>query len=252
MLDPDFISTGFASTIQDTSKFTRFQVVGERSSGTNYVKRLLGRNTALRPTEDLGWKHGFAHALAIPADLVVIGVVRRADDWARSMHSKPWHCTPKLQSLAFSQFIEAEWDTIIDRPRYFAGAKEAGLLGQPLMHDRHPLTGEKFANLFELRASKLTGLLSYFSRDCSFILLRLEDVIADPEAMLGKILGCLEGATQRSDFRPVIKRLGSKFKPSVEQRFATPDGMSNADMRVLLKSVNTDQEDALGYAYSRM
>ena len=71
---------------------TRFQVVGERSSGTNYVKRLLGRNTGLKPTEALGWKHGGPQALAIPADLLVVICVRHAGDWARSMHRGPLVC----------------------------------------------------------------------------------------------------------------------------------------------------------------
>jgi hypothetical protein len=61
----------------------------------------------MRPSDALGWKHGFAQALAIPADLAVICVTRNAADWALSMHAKPWHAVPALQALAFSDFIRA-------------------------------------------------------------------------------------------------------------------------------------------------
>ncbi|WP_373488146.1 hypothetical protein, partial [Blastomonas sp.] len=66
MIPPDFATTGILAPRAASVPITRFQVLGERSSGTNFVKRLLGRNSTLRPTEDLGWKHRFPHAAAIP------------------------------------------------------------------------------------------------------------------------------------------------------------------------------------------
>jgi len=249
MLDPEFARTGFTCMRPTATKITRFQVLGERSSGTNYVKRLLGRNTALTPTEALGWKHGFPHALAIPPDLAVIGVVRNAQDWARSMHAKPWHCSPALQSLELSDFLRAPWDTCVDRPRYFDGAKEAGTLGQPLMHDRHPLTGQQFDNLFELRKAKLDGLLSYANRACCFVLLRLEDVVAAPEHMLERVQTALDLPPRTQPFRPVFKRLGSKFKPSVQTRPDTPKQLTPSDLALLKTLIDPAQEQLLGYRY---
>lgn len=249
MLDPDFARTGFASVIPDGAQITRFHVLGERSSGTNYVKRLLGRNTSLNPTEALGWKHGFVQTRAIPADLLVVGVVRRADDWLRSMHAKPWHCSPTLQSLEFSKFIRAEWDTIIDRPRYFDGAEAAGEVGQPLMQDRHPLTGARFENLLALRQAKLHVLLSFTRRDCAFILLRMEDVIAAPEQTLARITTALNQPITNQTFRPVVKRLGSKFKPSVPNRPETPTNLPEADKDWMRSAIDIAQERHLGYLY---
>lgn len=84
---------------------TRYQVFGERSSGINFVKRLIGRNMPLLPTEELGWKHGFPQMTAVPPDTLVVCVTRNAVDWARSMHAKPWHCTPEMQRRAFSRSL---------------------------------------------------------------------------------------------------------------------------------------------------
>lgn len=226
---------------------TCFQVLGERSSGTNFVKRLLGRNSGLQPTESLGWKHGFPQAMAIPADLAVICVVRNAVDWALSMHSKPWHTVPELQRLSFSDFIRAPWQTIIDRPRYFDDA--AGITGQPLLQDRDPVTGAMFENLFALRRAKLASLMGYLNRDCTCVVVRMEDIQIDPERRIDDLLATLGQPARTTPFRQIGKRLGSKFKPAVEQRPETPDQMLPSDLAYLQAQLERDEEARLGYFY---
>lgn len=243
-LPDSFATTGFHATCTG-DKITRYQVVGERSSGTNFVKRLLGRNTALTPGEDLGWKHGFPHMRAVPANLAVICVVRSPLTWARSMHAKPWHTTPALQKLAFSDFIRAPWDTIIDRPRYFDKAE--GDIGQALQFDRDPLTGKRFDNLFALRTAKLRGALTHLNRDCTCIVLRMEEATTDPEATLTRLCTALD-TQPNATFRPVVKRLGSKFKPAVNNRPDTPKDLSPQDRAFVQQATDTPLETALGYA----
>lgn len=249
MTDTPFARSGFLARIRPGATISRYHVLGERSSGTNFAKRLLGRNSDLTPTELLGWKHGFPHGLGIPQDLVVIGMVRKADDWARSMHVKPWHCSPHMQSLDFSDFIRCEWDTYVDRFRYFPEAKKMNVIGEPLQHDRHPITGRKFANIFKLRQAKLAGLLGYLDRNCSFILIKMETATAQPQDTADKILQVIGATRTQTDFRPVHKRLGSNFKASVEDRPSTPKELSAEDMAFLKKQVSLSQEQALGYTY---
>lgn len=249
MIPVDFPETGFHAINPSKGLITRFQVLGERSSGTNFVKRLLGKNSALKPTEDLGWKHGFPHTAGIPEDLAVICTVRRADTWALSMHAKPWHTVPALQQLGFPDFIRAPWDTIIDRPRYFPGAEAAGLVGRPLQHDRNPLTGQRFPNLFALRRAKLYGHLSYLKRDCTAILLCMETAQAEPEATLDALLMAMGQPLRTAPFSPVQKRLGSKFLPAVSDRPKTPKRMGGQGLRFLCKNVDLRLEAALGYHY---
>lgn len=226
---------------------TRFQVLGERSSGTNLANRLFARNTPMEPGAVLGWKHGFPGMLAIPDDLAVICVVRNAVDWALSMHAKPWHAIPDLQALGFPAFIRAPWQTIIDRPRYFDGAK--GLSGQVLQQDRSPLDGTVFANLFKLRNAKLIGLQTYLARDCTCVFLRLETLQADPRSTLDAVLAGLGHGSRSETFRPVTKRLGSRFKPAIASRPAPPDRISAEDIAFLRDQCDADQERALGYSY---
>ncbi|WGW02935.1 hypothetical protein [Tropicibacter oceani] len=249
MIAQDFPRTGW-QFMPGPQVPTRYQVFGERSSGTNFVKRLIGRNSALRPIEDLGWKHGFPHMTAIPPDVAVICVVRDARDWARSMHAKPWHCPPDMQALGFSQFIRAEWRTLADRPRYFPQVAALGGQGQPLQHDRHPLTGRPFADLFALRQAKLQGLLSFFERGCTVVFCRLEAVQAAPQVFLEALHEGLGVPAPDSAFRPVLKRLGSKFLPAIDQRPETPSQLDQADLAYLLGRIDPAQETALGYDYT--
>lgn len=226
----------------------QFQVMGERSSGTNYVKRLVDNNCALDTSEALGWKHGVPGMLAIPADLTVICAFRAADRWALSMHAKPWHARPPLQALGFSDFIRAPWDTRVDRPRYFPWADAPEYRGQPLQADRHPVTGEMFADLFELRAVKMATLLSFALRHSSVVFVRMEAVLDAPTAFLDD-LGAALDLPARDGFKPVTKRLGAKFKPAVGTRPETPAEMSAEDRAYMLSRLDLGTEAAMGYAY---
>ncbi|OZB17414.1 MAG: hypothetical protein B7X55_06425 [Rhodobacterales bacterium 34-62-10] len=246
MIPDNFAATGLHVAGNGTRP-TRFQVLGERSSGTNYVKRLLGRNTALTPTEALGWKHAHPHATAIPADLAVICVTRHAVPWALSMHAKPWHCPPAMQALAFSDFIRAPWETVVDRARYFGGAVD--LLGQPLQLDRDPVSGLPYPDLAALRTAKLRGLTSYANRGCTFVLLRMEQAVTQPAAVLAAICTGLDLPAPNTPLRPVVKRLGSKFLPAVPDRPQPPKQMQTADLDWLRDRLDMGLEARLGYSY---
>lgn len=227
----------------------RFHVLGERSSGTNFVKRILGRNTDLTPTEALGWKHGFPNATAIPADMVVVVAIRDARAWARSMHAKPWHSEAPLQRLEFSDFIRAEWRTIADRDRYFPKDAELGIRGQPLQHDRHPMTGLPFENLFALRRAKLWSHLSYLNRGCSVVLCRMEDTIANPDVFLQQFRAAMAMPAVDTPPQKVVKRLGANFRAAVNTRPDTPKEFPPEDMDFLRANVVVKLEQALGYDY---
>ncbi len=247
-LPSDFADTGFFATRAADTPITRYQVLGERSSGTNFVKRLIGRNTRLKPTEVLGWKHGFAHMMAVPQNMAVICVVRAADTWTRSMFDKPWHTTPQMQALPFGDFIRAPWDTHIDRPRYFEGLIANGSSGAILQQDRDPATGARFDTLFALRTAKLKSLLSMTNRDCTCLVLRMEHAQTAPEAALSQI--CETLAVQPNEtYRPVVKRLGSKFKAAIPQRHPRPETWSPEDLSHLRSSLDADLEASLGYSY---
>ncbi|MGR3373499.1 hypothetical protein [Pseudooceanicola nanhaiensis] len=248
LLPEDFARTGRFFAHRTKAPVTRFQVMGERSSGTNFAKRLLGRNTALSPTEALGWKHGFAQMIAVPSDMVVVCMVRGAAEWVRSMHAKPWHCSAAMQALPLSDFLRAEWDTIVDRERYFDEAARLGLRGAPLQQDRDPVTGARFADIFALRRAKLAALTGYARRDCNLAFLRMEDMIARPEETVAAFRAAFAQPEPQA-FRGITRRLGSKFRPAIDARPETPPQLSAADLAHLRARVDPAQEAMLGYRY---
>lgn len=249
LLPDDFARTGLSLSLRTGVPVTRFQVLGERSSGTNFAKRVLGRNTPLTPSEDLGWKHGFAQMTAVPPDMLVVCMLRNAADWVRSMHAKPWHCSAAMQALPLSGFIRAEWDTLVDRDRYFPEAARLGLTGQPLQQDRDPLTGARFADIFALRRAKLAALTGFAARDCNLAILRMEELTAAPEATVDAILAGCGLPPREGPFRGIAKRLGSRFRAAIPDRPATPEALSPADLDYLRSRVDPAQEAALGYRY---
>ncbi|MFV2038192.1 MAG: hypothetical protein ACC646_11450 [Paracoccaceae bacterium] len=225
----------------------KFEVFGERSSGTNLINLLIRRHTVLQQSRNLGWKHGFAKMLAIAPDVVVVVCVRNALPWALSMYAKPWHATPDMQRLDFSQFIRAPWQSVIDRPRYFDEACR-GAVGQVLQQDRDPVSGACFANLVKMRNSKTAALLGFRNRECNLILVRHETVLEDPAGFLAA-LNAGFGLPPAAPYKPVRRRLGSRFKASVELRPPVPDEISAADRKFILSQLDMTTEAELGYKY---
>lgn len=228
----------------------RVLVLGERSSGTNYLARLFEENTKLEVVQSPAWKHGFAQMQAIAAETLVVGVVRAPLDWLRSMHAKPWHAEPALQAMEFSEFIRAEWHTHIDRPRLFHGAEGRRIHRVPLQQDRHPLTGRPFANILELRAVKARSLLGYRHRGCHLALLRYELARDRPLGVMN-LIAARFGTEPVLEIKPIDERLGSRFKPSVPNRPATPGEIAPADMAFIRSRLDHEVEAELGYALDR-
>ena len=217
-LPPDMVAdmqaTGCAIRRADGPAPRLFQVRGERASGTNFLRWIVGRNTALRHTDTPGWKHGFPGMIALPAELLIIGAVRNAADWALSLYARPWHAHPDLQRLGFSDFIRAEWRAVVDRPSDFDDIPpDLAVKGAELQFDRHPITGARFENLFALRRAKLAALLGLAARGGSVALVRMETAQAAPEETVRLLQSVFDVAPRTGDFTLPPRRLGTRFKP---------------------------------------
>ncbi|MDX1781515.1 MAG: hypothetical protein R3256_09350, partial [Thalassovita sp.] len=177
----EFRETGTVLRRVNDLPLTQFQVIGERASATNLVRKLIEKNVQIDRTEALGWKHAAPRMPAIPRDFLVVVVVRNAESWALSMHKRPWHLDPRLQVLGFSQFIRSPWRGIVDRPTDFEELRPDiadKVLGEHLQYDRHPITGRLFANLFQMRSVKLASHLGMLNRGCNLMLVKAETVQA--------------------------------------------------------------------------
>ncbi|PIE13356.1 MAG: hypothetical protein CSA70_05545 [Rhodobacterales bacterium] len=250
MLPDTFRDTGLSLYRADDVTPTRFQVLGERGTGTNLARKLLEKNTHLERSEALGWKHALPHMVGVPADMVVICVVRHAESWALSMHKRPWHAHPALQSMTFSDFIRAPWHGIVDRPSDFAQIPEGHVLrNRELQFDRHPITGLPFANLFALRRVKQAGLLGMLNRGCNVVFVQTEMVQRDPEGYVERFRALFDLKQKGKGFRGVHRRLGNLHKVSVTDHPETPREMTAEDRAFMIDQLDLAAETALGYHY---
>ena len=201
----------------DAMDIAKFQVFGQRCSGTNALIRLLEANfPRLRFCEDTGFKHWLVpENRVIPPDTAVVVIARRVDDWLHSLHRKPWHAEPALKALPFAQFIRAEWRSVWDDD--FWGV-EAGMpqYGQPIEEERCPQTGRPFANAVAMRTAKLRNWISVASRAPVHLLTSHAELTECPERIVQRF-AALTHIARREDFQRVdsYKGLGHRrFVPS--------------------------------------
>ncbi len=105
---------GFETHREHDGPIRSYQVIGERSSGTNFVSTLIKNNIDIKECSHLGWKHAPPHTQFLARNLLIIVSTRNPYDWVRSMYRKPWHTAAYLRGLEFSEFIRHEWETVTD------------------------------------------------------------------------------------------------------------------------------------------
>ncbi len=167
-------------------------VIGERNSGTNYLRKLLAYNfpkikmCSNRNYESNEYAHkhffpwfdltefGFPH-LKNPAKFPLIHrskrclfvcIIRNPHDWVRSFYLKPYHVEKRLFSNGRLRFMSGTWEV------------ESHPLVNP---DKwNPYTEKPFKNVFELRKFKTLNYLKIGKIVNNFVLVRYEDLTKSP------------------------------------------------------------------------
>lgn len=248
----DLAQTGWQMHRVHQEPPSQFQVLGERACGTNVVRKLIEKAWQIDRTEGLGWKHAAPGMVAIPKRMLVVCVQRSALSWAQSLYKRPWHAHPTLQAAPFSTFIRSEWNSIVDRTSDFDMIHpETHVDGQPLQLDRHPITGKLFETIFAMRTVKSAALLGMRNRGCDVAYVQLEAVQRDPEAFVTALGQAFDLPPTDTGYRPVTRRLGTRFNPSVPSRPEAPDVWSDEDRAFALSQLTPDIEASWGYSYDQ-
>lgn len=232
-----------------------YVVFGERNSGTNFIGKLLQLNLAglsaglegggkVNRWSRYGWKHGFPQMVSAPDHCLAVVAFRHPERWLQSLHRKPWHTAPrrKWKGMQFSDFIRTPWRAAIDAEG-FGVARDDPRWNTELQWERHPLTGDRFANVIQLRNAKNQGFLSFPKRFRNTVLVRYEDVAAEPEAFV-TFLAEQYGVARRDDFTPVEGRRG-KSTPFTPKSY---DPISPEDRDFIWQELDAGLEAQLGYA----
>ena len=201
------------------AKFRRFQVYGQRCSGTNALIKLLERNLEeLEFTEDFGFKHWLVpEEVKIPDDVFVIVIARQVDQWLRSLHAKPWHAHPDLKQMDFGEFIRAEWRSVWDEDFWGIDRAEPKF-GQPIEEELCPQTGSPFPNAIAMRTAKLRNWVDVASRATGHALVPHSELVTRPERLVERLAAATR-LEKRKTFVPVTTYKGQDSEHFVPTRY---------------------------------
>ncbi|GAX80663.1 hypothetical protein CEUSTIGMA_g8098.t1 [Chlamydomonas eustigma] len=197
--------------------FTQISVVGERHSGTTFLKRLLDNNLELKSLRIKDWFCDFKHYHQVPQDrrcpnlnkTLVLIVFRNPYDWAFSMHQNCW-CRrvvseqKEYTTVNFRTFMTRIWanDTYsMTAPDPWKGP------------GRDPATGRPYCmNIMQCRAIKLRNHMeiSKWAPHVEFV--RHEDIIT-PDQSVAWLLGLMAKYKLRPSSSEVQSVVGYKSRP---------------------------------------
>ncbi|MDQ2089176.1 hypothetical protein [Marimonas arenosa] len=229
----------------------RFQVFGERRSGTNALERFLSENTRLARSRDFGWKHGFPVFPVLPRCCLFVVVVRDPFDWLKSFYRAPFEADPALADLEFSEFLRSEWKSLFTP--YKSGWKGHGYAldlqvgrGEELQADRNPITGARFANVVEMRRLKLAGHLSLLARGINAVALRYEAFLEDRAGVLEDIVQAFD-LPRAARFSAVARSVGPGAEQARDGARKDEAAFTEADRAFVLAGLDLKQERFCGY-----
>jgi len=177
----------------------KYQIFGERNSGTTYLKQVLDANFKLECTSEYGFKHWFIkdhqprgrpnsttdneclRSLDDSEDTLFIFIVRDPIGWLQSMHKKPYHA-PEHKNLSFGSFIRKKWICYEKKcPSVHIPGKSMTPWNKKLNEPYYFI--EESANICTLRNEKNAHFLSLKDRVKHFFVIRLDRLLEDIWAM---------------------------------------------------------------------
>ncbi|MEM6662837.1 MAG: hypothetical protein AAF666_11750 [Pseudomonadota bacterium] len=217
-------------------RIDRFQVLGDRNSGTNFLSTLIERNfPELQPTRELGWKHGFLDRRMIAAPgLLTFVVYRHPLRWIESVHRAPVEVSQAMTALDFHDFLRAEWQP--------AWVREDGT-EEPIQGDMYPHTTTRFENICRMRSVKIAYLEEMAGMPGQIVFSRFEAVNRAPRAAMVALAATL-GMPGIRGFTPVREYEGAQTKAyaPLPAQPVSPD-----DLAFIRAGLDLEQEARLGF-----
>ena len=232
---------------RDALPIQRHQVRGERATGTNLLRVLMGNHVAAPHTDEYGWKHGFPGFEIVRREDLLITIFRAAEPWLLSLYRKPWHVRRRDRNVDFATFLRQPFQTRRDMDLGPREVKGPGAMNMPIQLDREPYTGQPFANPILLRNAKNRAALGLRNREVNACFLRYEALMQDPGRFMGALSEFYDIEHDVSLVEMPTERLG-RFGREVkgDRRDADP-AFSDADRAFLHATLDHAVEAELGY-----
>jgi hypothetical protein len=227
---------------QQQCSISRIVLFGERCSGTNYIKKVFEENfldiEILDEYNDI-YKHFFPlldNEDPLNDSTLFVFILRNIKDWVQSFHLQPYHVYNKSQT--FSSFIRSEWCCIYDQPQHEK-------YGYEMMCERNPATGQRFANIFQMREAKLRAYLAFTQKVSFSMILNYEKVAEFPEKIVYEIATAC-GITLKRPFQSNPFYKGYFGIPYIKKIYPALEGY---DVKYIFNNINRELEKGFGYQY---
>ncbi len=222
------------------SEITEYCILGERCTGTNYLKKLMDTNFNLKESNKFGWKHFFGFSDYKDSDNVLfIGIVRDPFQWLGSLNKKKHHFPPHLKKNMRSILLNPFF-SIYD-------SKEHGeKYGKEIMEDRNIYTGKRYYNIVDLRNNKNKFLLDDMPKKVKhYILIRYEDLSTKTFEELEKLKNQYNLIQKNNELINIVKHTKKKGARWDENHEVYKPTLEN--FKLVRKLINIEQEHRLGY-----
>lgn len=223
---------------------TAIQIVGQRCSGTNYLQTLCEQNIqGIEQYQPLGWKHGPFRK--IPKDtnhILFLVAFRNPYNWVRSLHQYPHHAHKSLHDIPFSEFIRSEWYCVWNQDGGVKPGDER--FGEEMMVERNPETGERYRNVFDLRAHKNRFYTTLPKRAKHVYFTTLEELEADHKGVLRDIAQRFDLQLNES-IENVQTYKGMKKKAFKKKRY---EPISDEDLAFMNEHIDWELEKKIGFS----
>lgn len=229
----------------------KIRIMGERCSGTTYIKALLEKNFPEQHV--VGYKKHFMpwfdlNAFNIPkktkekqdfgflsestASSLVVLVVRDPYDWLRSFYSHPWHVSSdKMLHKGFLHFLKHEWR---------ASDKDMDYVG---VDHWNPYEARRFKNVLELRKYKTLNYLQIGLLCENFLVAPYEVIAENPEKFIDFV--CENFALESVErFKNIYSYKNENKKPYIKSTYK--DFKFN-ELIFINQQMDWDVESLVGY-----
>lgn len=221
----------------------RLQLFGERCSGTNYLHRLIDRNIPDLPVVfDFGFKHAPPQQLHRPHDDCLFCVIYRDPfDWIRSLYMHPWHVAPEVRQKPFGDFIRSPWHCVWDLDANVPPGSPN--FGAEMLHERHPDTGQRYANPLRLRSDRLRRWQDLEQRVARFWWVQYESLLRYPQLLIRDLAAC--AGRRAAAFQQVTTYKGLPSSPVYRPQRYPP--LDPADQAFIVHQLDWEVETKVGY-----
>jgi len=226
------------------SEIDTFIILGERCSGTHFLKYAIQNNFEITNKRIKTHFFGFNdldYTNGINGDIektLYICLVRHPIDWIDSLF-KRLHHIPSQNKKNIESFISNEFYSIYEENNIDENIK----IGDEIMEDRNIYNGQRYKNIFELRKVKNDYFLKMCDKVKYFMILKYEDLRDNYENTLDYISNYFNIKKKSPIYRTIIKYKGTYDQLYVIKKIL----LSNDVQKYITENVDTEQEEQIGY-----